>query len=307
VDLRLAALSLFAITSCSSGVADSNEGPEGQVCGAAVAVRSLPPELSEASGITRDPRRADLFWLHNDSGNDAVLFAVDSTGEVVGQVAVEGTASRDVEDIAVARCPEGWCLYYGDIGDNMAVYEQIYVSRLPLPELPANAGDPLPPVSPLASYTLVYPGGPRDAETLFVDADRGELGIVTKGRDGKVDLYVADLETLETVDGPVTLKRVGGLDVPISADVTALWVTAGDLSPDGRRLAVRSYVSLYLFDWAGSTAFDTLVTPVSAGLGAADEPQGEGLTFALDGTRIYLASEGTAAGPAQLSRIDCLP
>jgi hypothetical protein len=300
-------LVLVALAACSSGVADSGADGDDLRCGPAVAVSSLPDELSEASGIARDPRRSDLFWLHNDSGHDPVLFAVDSAGDVVGRAAVVGATNRDVEDIALAGCPEGWCLYYADMGDNLAIHDQIYVYRLPLPELPAESLTELAPVSPLASYTMVYPGGPRDAETLFVDSDRGELGIVTKGRDGKVELYVADLQTLESVDGPVVLQRIGQLDVLISPDVTALWVTAGDLSPDGTRLAVRSYVTLYLFAWAGSAAFDTSVTPASANLTGADEPQGEGLTFDLSGERFYMASEGTAAGPPQISRIDCRP
>lgn len=301
-----APLALALLASCSSSVAESNGDLGEAACGPAAAIGSLPAELAEASGIARDPRRADLFWLHNDSGHQAMLFAVDSSGEIVGRAPLEGATNRDVEDIALAGCPEGWCLYYADMGDNLAVHDQIYVYRLPLPELPAGSAD-LPAVSPLASYTLVYPGGPRDAETLFVDSDRGELGIVTKGRDGRVDLYVADLQTLEAVDGPVALDRVGPLEVPVSPDVTALWVTAGDLSPDGDRLAVRSYVSLYLFEWEGSAAFDTSVTPAVASLLAADEPQGEGLTFDLGGERIYLASEGTADGPPKLSRIDCRP
>jgi hypothetical protein len=288
-------------------VADSGGEQEASLCRPAVAVRSLPDELSEASGIARDPRRADLFWVHNDSGHDPVLFAVDSAGEVIGQAAVEGATSRDVEDIALASCPEGWCLFYADMGDNLAIHDQIHVYRLPLPELPSEGSTVLPPIRPLAGYTLVYPGGPRDAESLFVDSERGELGIVTKGRDGRVELYVADLQTLESVDGPVVLRRIGRLDVPISPDVTALWVTAGDLSPDRARLAIRSYVALYLFDWAGSAVFDTAVTPVAVSLYGADEPQGEGLTFDLSGERFYLVSEGTPAGPPQLSRIDCRP
>jgi hypothetical protein len=268
---------------------------------------TLPAPLFEASGIVRDPRRADLFWVHNDSGHQPVLYAVDSTGALAGEVPITGATNRDVEDIAVARCAEGWCLFFADIGDNLAAYAEVYVYRLPLPAIPSDAAVPADPVSPVMTYTLVYPGGARDAESLFVDSDRGELGVVTKGRNGLVELYVADLETLESVDGPVALERVGRLDVPIGSNVSAQYVTAADLSPDGTRLGVRSYSNLYLFDWAGSATFDTLAVPASFTLLPALEPQGEGLTFTIDGTRIYLASEGRESLPPQLSRIDCRP
>lgn len=302
----LAACALVAMAACSSGVAESNGSREVEACQAPVVVGELPSELFEASGISRDPRRSDLFWIHNDSGNDPLLYAVDSTGALAGAIPITGATSRDVEDIALARCAEGWCLYYADMGDNLAVHDEIYVHRLPLPPVPSDAAVPSEPVSPLMSYTMVYPGGPRDAEGLFVDSERGELGIVTKGRNGLLELFVADLQTLESLDGPVALERVGRLDMPNDGS-SSHFVTAADLSPDGTRLAVRSYSRLYLFDWAGSASFDTLAAPSSVSLLSLLEPQGEGLAFTADGSRLYLASEGRESLPPQLSRIDCLP
>lgn len=296
-----------ALGACSSSVAESANGtPDTPTCGPAVGVGELPALLGEASGLTRDPRQADLFWVHNDSGHDPVLYAVDTTGALAGQTAILGATNRNAEDVAVARCTEGWCLFYADMGDNLAVHDQIYVYRLPLPAIRTDAAIPSEPVSPLMSYTMVYPGGARDAESLFVDAERGELGVVTKGRNGQVELYVADLQTLESVDGPVALDRIGRLDVPLGDNVTAQYVTAADLSPDGTRLAVRSYTQLFLFDWAGSAVFDTLASPITTSLTPAFEPQGEGLTFTNDGTRLFMASEGVGSRPPQLSRIDCL-
>ena len=304
----LAACLLAALSACSNGVAESANGtPETPTCGLAVGIGELPALLGEASGITRDPRQPDLFWVHNDSGHDPILYAVDTTGALAGQAAIVGASNRDVEDVTVARCPDGWCLFYADMGDNLAVHDQVYVYRLPLPAIPTDAAIPSEPVSPLMTYTMVYPGGARDAESLFVDVERGELGVITKGRNGQVELYVADLQTLESVDGPVALDRIGRLNVPLGDNVTAQYVTAADLSPDGARLAVRSYTQLFLFDWSGSAAFDTLVAPITTSLAPAFEPQGEGLTFTNDGPRLYMASEGVGSRPPQLSRIDCLP
>lgn len=302
-----AAILVAWLAGCSSSVAETNGSPEDPVCGPAVGVADLFSQVFEASGIARDPRREDLFWVHNDSGNDPILYAVDTTGALAGQVPISGATSRDVEDIALARCPDGWCLYYADTGDNLAVRDQIFVHRLPLPAIPSDAAVPSDPISPLMTYVLVFPGGPRDAESLFVDTDRGELGLVTKGRNGQVELYVADLATLESVDGPVALTRVGSLHVPLGENVSAQYVTSADLSPDGSQLAVRSYTQLFLFDWAGAATFDTLVVPATTGLIAALEPQGEGVAFTNDGTRMYLASEGVGSRPPRLSRVDCLP
>ncbi len=306
-------LALPLLAACSEAVVESGHGnePEGEepVCTGLAAVADLPAELPEASGVARDPRRDDLLWLHNDSGNDPVLFATDTTGRLVTSVGIVGASSRDPEDLAVAGCPEGWCLFYGDFGDNGAVRADLFIHRIPLPPEPTGSGTPADPVSPAATYWVRYPTGPRDAESLIVDADRGELIIVTKGREGMVDMYAADLETLETVDGPVALERIGRLDVPTTSEGSnsSVFVTAGDLSPDGTRLAIRSYSNLYMFDWEGSAAFDTLTSPRAHLLIQAGEPQGEGLAFGNDGETVYLASETRDGSPQQLSRLVCRP
>jgi hypothetical protein len=319
----IAALALCG-SACSPGAGVTAQ-EAGAVCEMAVPVAVLPASLGEASGLTRDPRRPDLFWLHNDSGNEPLLFAVDTTGALLSTVRVTGASDRDPEDIALGRCGEGWCLHLGDIGDNSGVYPSVRVHRLPLPELPAagcsvpgdaasgdaEGGSAPPPgscdqvIAPLASWELVYPDGPRDAEGLVVDDVHGELLVVSKGREGRVQLYSVPLADLETAAGAtVTLRRVGSLAIPVGLHTSQL-VTAADLSPDGRRLAIRSYVNLYLLNWRGSAAQDTSEAPAVAPLLPAFEPQGEGLSWAADGITLYLASEGRDGRPPQLSRIRC--
>ena len=195
------------------------------------------------------------------------------------------------------------------MGDNGAVRQDLFIHRLPLPPIPSSTGSAAEPVSPQATYWIRYPTGPRDAESLIVDSERGELIIVTKGREGLVEMYMGDLQTLESVDGPVALERIGRLNVPASAggENSTLYVTAGDLSPDGTRLAIRSYSALYIFEWEGAAAFDTLSSPRPFLLIPAGEPQGEGLAYAGDGATLYLASEAREGNPPQLTRLVCRP
>lgn len=313
----LAAVALSAcaaVAGCSAG-SGRETGADASSCGAAVALAALPEMLGEASGMARDPRRTDLFWVHNDSGNEPLLFAVDTTGALRATVRVTGGSDRDLEDIALGRCGSSSCLYLGDIGDNRGAYKSVRVHQLPLPDLPPEpsaTGAPSGPnapydgvVSPLASWELVYPGGPRDAEGLAVDDARGELLIVTKGRTGPIELYASPLAELEASRGAtVTLRRVGRLAIPVGRN-TAQLVTAADLSPDGTRLAIRSYANLFLLSWHGTAEQDTAEAPVVTSLLPAFEPQGEGLGWSADGETLYLASEGRNGRPPQLSRIRC--
>lgn len=277
-------------------------------CEAPEMVSELPFELLEASGITRDPRDADVFWAHNDSGNPAELVAVDAAGRLLATLPLEDAPNRDFEDIAVGPCASVSCLYLADIGDNLAVHSSVRVHRLPLPELPDETQPEvlaLPALRPEASWHLVYPAGPRDAEALAIDPERDELIIVTKGREDVVELYGLPLSALQGRPGsPDTLRRIGRLALPIGSGTSQL-VTAADLSPDGSRLAVRSYTMLYEFAWPGAAEFDTLATPAASSLLGALEAQGEGVAWDLSGETLFLVSEGRGGRPPTLSRVRC--
>src|SRR3712207_9440411 len=66
--------------------------------------------------LFRSSRRvAGLFWTHNDSGRDPVIFAVDAGGRLQGRFRVMGARNRDWEDAAMGPCAGGGdCLYLVD-------------------------------------------------------------------------------------------------------------------------------------------------------------------------------------------------
>ncbi len=307
-----AAVSIVSLTACTSDfgakaeTTDLLSGPE--ICETPVPLATLPDELYEASGIVRDPRRADLFWVHNDSGNDPNLYAVNLSGRIVGVVPIVGASNRDPEDIAIGPCPGGVCLYLADIGDNLAVHPSVVVNRLPLPALPVSSATGTiegAPVEPNASWRLVYEDGRHDAEALAVDVERSELVVISKGRNGEIVLYAVALADLgDQAAEPDTLRRIGRLRLPIGEN-TGQYVTAADLSPDASTLAVRSYTTLYTFAWKGSAAFDTSVAPSWASLIPAREIQGEGVSWDVSGESLILVSEGRGANQPSISRIRC--
>ena len=88
------------------------------------------PGLIEASGVVRSTRSDNAFWSQNDSGNEADLFAYDSTGASLGVARVAGARNRDWEAIAIGPCTEGSCVYIGDVGDNGARREQVTIWRV---------------------------------------------------------------------------------------------------------------------------------------------------------------------------------
>ena len=66
-----------------------------------VANRSLLPGVPETSGLAVSRRTPGLLWTHNDSGNEAVLFAIDASGTDRGRVRLP-IRTRDWEDVSAA-------------------------------------------------------------------------------------------------------------------------------------------------------------------------------------------------------------
>jgi hypothetical protein len=256
----------------------------------------LPHGLRESSGAVLAEGAAEdtgIFWTHNDSGWGPVLYAVARDGSIVGETRVSGARNRDWEDVEAGPCADGGgrCLYVGDIGDNAAVHSEIVLYRIPEPA-PGEARS-----APAERFAAVYPGGPRDAESLFVLPD-GSVYLVTKGRSEPVEVYrwPTPLEA-----GPVTLEPVRTLGPP--PEQTGDLVTGAAASPDGAWVVIRTYslLSFYRTDaLLGNGDPELTVDLVPLG-----EPQGEAVTFAR-GDTVLLTSEGRGrSAPPRATRLRC--
>jgi hypothetical protein len=255
----------------------------------------LPDDLEESSGVAASRDYPGVFWTHNDSGWDPVVFAIDSTGTILARVRVEGAHNRDWEDIEIAPCTPGQpqdCLFIGDIGDNNERHQRIAVFRIPEPNPWTDSVS-----APATAIRVTYPDGPRDAEALFV-TDRG-IHIVNKGRSHAIDLFrISPPYRTGRITELTHLQRLAPPPTSVSAQVTAAAASA-----DHRRVILRTYGGLQFFEVEG----DTLV-PLGrpSGLVAPDQGQGEGADF-LGGGRFVLTSEAQGGQPASLAIVRCDP
>ncbi len=268
--------------------------PSCRAAGELVRMKGLP----EASGVAASRTSPGVLWSHNDSG-EPTLQAVSADGASVGRLWVARAAVEDWEDISVGPCPDGSCIYIGDIGDNNAKRGSLTIYRVPEPD---SLGDVRSRKT--ESMRLIYPDGPKDAEALAV-LPNGSLLIVTKGERSAVVLYrtpepfthgaTARLEPVATI-----LDAAKGVGVARQDRVTG-----ADASSDGRWIALRtlSAVTFYLAsDLESGRVREVLRYDVSA-LG---ERQGEGVAFGSGGT-VWLTSEGGGAGrPGTLAKLDCV-
>lgn len=237
----------------------------------------LPDEVRETSGLAQSRREPGIFWTHNDAGNGPELFGLDTAGQVVRRLTLDGVEAVDWEDIESGGCEGGDCLFVGDIGDNDADRERITIYRIAEPEAGGAAGEPI-------TLHARYPDGPRDAESLFRLPD-GDIYLVTKGREGPIELY--RFPAPQQAGATATLERVRELfPQPQQEDDR---VTAATASADGKWVGIRSYRNLYLYraeQLTGAGAAEPLVVD----LGPMRQAQGESVVIGADGV-LWLTSE----------------
>jgi hypothetical protein len=238
--------------------------------------------VGEASGVAVSRRTPGILWSHNDSGR-ATLFAFDDAGNAKGRVELTGVSIDDWEDLAVAACPEGSCLYIADIGDNNRGRRGITIHRVPEPRADDKA------TAPAQAWTMTYPDRAHDAEALFATSG-GQLFLVSK----------EDARTTALYRVPSPSGSGGRLE--FVAQLPLARVTGGAASPDGNWVALRTNTEL-LFYPASDLIAGKSVQPRRFDLKPLKERQGEGVAFGPDGV-IYLVGEGGGRG-GTLATIRC--
>lgn len=237
--------------------------------------------LDEASGIASSHVKNNFYWLHNDSGDKARLFLMKKDGTAAG-VASFDELVLDCEDIAsgIGYRPGNY-VYLGDIGDNHAFRTQLAIYVFEETAL-FKAAQKQDKIKHYLKTILQYPDGPKDAETLMIDPHDSLLYIVSK-REKNVHVYTATLKEIFT-QPVVTLHQ--------RAVIPHTYITAGDISADGREILLKNYDSI--FYWKRNLqepVYETLKKPAIQ-LGYKKEKQGEAICFTTGNNGFITTSEG---------------
>ncbi len=239
------------------------------------------PELNELSGMVESLAHPGHYWVHNDSGDRARLFLIDSTARHRASVEFLDLQARDWEDIAF-MCRDGRdYLVIGDIGDNKAQYDEIYIHLLEEPRflLGTSSIDTVVDMQ-VRTYTFAYTEGPRDAESLFFDPQSETLYLITK-RELSVGVY--------RVDFPDNPSDHGRLVWEASLPLT--YVTAADMNASGEELLVKNLLEVHYWHRKPGESVAAMLGRPSVRLPYFPEPQGEAIAFRRDGKGYVTISE----------------
>jgi hypothetical protein len=290
---------LVLIAGCRSTSADCPQFLAGHKVGT---IQS--PLITEASGLAASRKNPGILWVHNDGGPPCV-YAITPQGTHLGTYTLDGTHNRNWEDIAIGPGPDPNIdyLYVGDIGDNKARRKYVTVYRVPEPTVVRpfdtthfdkaqckQGGQSSPQVDvnqPAANVTLtnveaielLYPDGPRDAETLMLDPLTKDIYIISK--EGQSKVYRAAYP--QSTTSKTTLKYVAKLP----------WGTAtgGDISPDGQMIIVRGYFAASLWRRPKDAPLWRAFDGNECSIPLIFEQQGEAICFDANGAGYFTTSE----------------
>jgi hypothetical protein len=256
------------------------------------------PQLDGLRNVSSPWRLLDssaAFYCHTDSGATAMFFALNSIGTLLGTFTLSGVTAIDWEDIAIGPGPtSGSYLYIGDIGDNAArtgtgtARTDIIVYRMPEPSVSTSSTSSS--ISNWQRLRFTYPDKAHDAETLMVDPVTGDIVIVTKETNGASKVFRA--AGTVAADSSTVLELQATLSIGTSGSNSEL-VTAGDISPSGDAVIVRSYTAIWL--WCRQSTWTSTFSVTPTELPSATETQGEALTFSSDGLSWYSSGEETSS------------
>jgi hypothetical protein len=248
--------------------------------------------IVEASGLVASRSNPGVLWVHNDSGHSEQLFALTTFGKTLAKYSLPHADCVDWEDIALARGPEGrWYLYVGDTGTNRAARSVLTVHRLEEPSVRVDQPPLEAVLDRVEMFELEYPDAQSyDAETLLVDPETGDLLLVTKTTSGTSGVYRARAPLL--AGARRKLELVATLRTVLDAGRGSERTTAGDISPDGRWILIKTYTHAYLWHRPIGASIARALAAPPCEVPLEREPQGEAIGFSADGRGYFTLSEG---------------
>ncbi|MBX3291210.1 MAG: hypothetical protein KF855_18025 [Acidobacteria bacterium] len=260
-------------------------------------------DVRESSGLTASRCQENVLWTHNDSDDGPFIFALDPQGRNLGTWKVTGSENTDWEDIAAFKDTDGKChLLIADTGNNYRKRSTLKIYRVEEPAVTEQTAETRRrnalATAPAESFSFSYEDGGQDAETLLVHPTTGQIYVVSKNITSAAGVY--KLPPFQAKADQVA-RKVGHISVPA---VPNGLLTGGEISPDGRRVAVCDYFGAYELTLPETAAdFDEIWDARAIRFDIGRRAQGEAITYTADGNTLYATSEKRESPIFRVSRV----
>ncbi len=246
----------------------------------------LPTVLHESSGI--EIQHANSIWTHNDSGDSARIFNIDTLGNILRSVYFNVDTAVDCEESTRDAAGN---YYLGDFGNNLNNRTNLRIYKIPDPD--TTTADTVVP----QLITFRYPDQtafPPDSTLLNFDCEamfhfHDSLYLFSKNRGTST---FCRMYRLPDQPGDYVAELVDSFN-------TGSWVTSADISPSGQNMVLLSESRLWLFtDITGSDFFGGNLHSISM-----YTTQKEAVVFVND-SLIYMTDEYFLGYGGKLYKLD---
>ncbi|MBD3583346.1 hypothetical protein [Flavobacterium selenitireducens] len=253
----------------------------------------LPSALAENSACEVV---GNTIWTAQDHGNEPIVYALDRSGKLLKSVMVTNANNEDWEELT---SDDAGNLYIGDFGNNDNKRRDLAIFKISASEL----SDRKASVSQKTTFHYLeqteFP--PKKSERFF-DCEAffekdGHFYLFTKNRSANFD-GTTFLYKIPNKPGHHVAKKLGEFKTCCKFNRCA--ITAADISPDGRKVALLTGDKVFLFTGFSSDAFfDGKVETIELD----HFSQKEGLGFATN-DEILITDEKTKKIGGTLYRLD---
>ncbi len=242
--------------------------------------------MKEVSGMACSRVTPGYIWEHGDENldSDRRILAIKPDGAQQMEVKVSTSSGRDDwEDIATGVYGGKNYVFIGAIGDNNLAYkDKYYIYYFEEPAITSGSK-----TITASEIVFGYPDNQaHNTETLMYDNVEQVFYIADKVKEGVCHLYKLPFHTNY------------GTAVQTLTEVCALgngskfnYLTAGDITPDGKWMAIKSKPYVLLWERQGSESLSQTVLRDPVQIAAyVEEEQGESLAW-LNDTLFYTTSD----------------
>ena len=248
--------------------------------------------MPETSGLAASRRTPGYLWAHGDenTGSNKKIVAIQPNGTLAMTVNISGDPGRDDwEDIATGVINGKNYVFIGAFGDNdLQFKDQYYIYYFEEPEITSGTK------SVSANYIRFgYPDNKaHNTETLMYDNIEQVFYIADKVKDGVCTLYSLPMRA-DYGTATQTLTKVCELGNGKKFN----YLTGGDITPDGKWMAIKSKKYVLLWERQGSESLSETAKRLPVQVAAyEEETQGEAISW-LDASTFYTTSDDKSDVP----------
>lgn len=248
--------------------------------------------MPETSGLACSRTTPGYLWAHGDenTGSNKKIVAVKPDGTLAMTVTISDDPGRDDwEDIATGVYNNKNYVFIGAFGDNDGKFkDNYYIYYFEEPAITSGTKN-----ASVKYIRFGFPdGNAHNAETLIYDPFEQMFYIVDKVKKAVCTLYKIPFR-MDYGTSMQTLTKVTGLGNGKNFN----YCTGGDISPDGKWMAIKSKPYVLLWERQGTESLSQTALRKPVQIAAyQEETQGEALAW-LDSTTFYTTSDDKSDMP----------